>query len=521
TSFPLTDVRIKNWKNFDGFFNNVLLRRPPRKFSHNMGGSIQALNVTWSEPGLATMLYEARIGSTLRYFTRDIGKPNADGTTPVNASGVTGAEDVATTPAAPPYDPRAMMRRGFAGYEEAIPQRIDTSHSHPDLDDWHFAGYHSTSDSGVAAWNDKGAASEAARAALTEAAGIEIPKAEFVMKVLGVYLLVLVPLNWLLFWLIGRVEWAWVAAPIIAIVGAGAVIRLAQLDIGFARNRTEIAVLEMQGGYERAHLTRYTALYTSLTSNYTAAFAEPTALALPFPGGPRKESLLSIANYTDVIFRRDKETSLSGLLVYSNETGMLHSEQMLTLGKNPKVTESLVLAGDEQKGYSIRNTTDITIRDVGIVRRVDPPGGNQPPRIETAYVAKLEPATSAPLRFSPLREDLVWLPEWNQSSSAFAPPAGEVERGRVRLTQLARLAAQRLRLLPGDVRLVGWTSDLLPGMELRPAAPQNSTYTLVLSHLVRGPLPPVRADSNVFEDYLDPTFDLEPATEGDMPETTP
>ena len=29
TAFPLTDVRIKQWKNFDGFFNAALLRRPP------------------------------------------------------------------------------------------------------------------------------------------------------------------------------------------------------------------------------------------------------------------------------------------------------------------------------------------------------------------------------------------------------------------------------------------------------------------------------------------------------------
>ena len=76
--------------------------------------------------------------------------------------------------------------------------------------------------SGVAAWNDNGAASEAARHALTEAAGIQIPRGEFVLQVLGVYLLVLVPLNWLFFWLLGRVEWAWVAAPIIAVLGAGA-----------------------------------------------------------------------------------------------------------------------------------------------------------------------------------------------------------------------------------------------------------------------------------------------------------
>src|SRR5204863_9038441 len=168
---------------------------------------------------------------------------------------------------------------------------------------------------------------QAARQILTEAAGIEIPSADFVIKVLAIYLLVLVPLNWGVFWLLGKVEWAWIAAPLIALFGAGAVIRLAQLDIGFARSRTEVAVLEIQGGYERAHLTRYTALYSSLSSSYTLAFDDPSALALPFASGPRNEGLLSITNYNDVSFRRDKDTSLAGVQVSSNSTGMVHSEQ--------------------------------------------------------------------------------------------------------------------------------------------------------------------------------------------------
>jgi hypothetical protein len=33
------------------------------------------------------------------------------------------------------------------------------------------------------------------------------------------------------------------------------------------------------------------------------------------------------------------------------------------------------------------------------------------------------------------------------------------------------------------------------------------TYTLVLAHLQRGDLPPVRADRNVAEDYFAPVFD--------------
>lgn len=517
TRFPLTDVRIKNWKNFDGFFNNVLLRRPPREFSHDPNSLIQ-LKVAWKEPKLVNMLYEPRIGSTLRYFTRDIGRPSpgdgsasGGGSTPEMPAEPSGAgRPTPPSPAASAAIAAANLRR-FGLQEET--HWVDRSGDHPDLDDWHLAGYQATDPSGVAAWNDACSASESARETLTTAAGIEIPKAEFVLKVLGVYLLVLVPLNWLVFWLLGRVEWAWVAAPIIAIVGAGAVIRLAQLDIGFARNRTEIAVLEVQGGYERAHLTRYTALYSSLTSQYTAAFDQPSSLALPFPGGKRDEAFLSIATDSDVLFRRDKTTSLSGVMVSSNTTGMIHSEQMLPLGQNPKVAESLLLVGDEQKGYSIRNTTDITVREIGIIRRL--PGTST--QLETAYVARLEPASSAPLVFKPLAGKQIWLPEW-EKSTVFGP-AGD--RSQVRLTGLAQLATQQLRLLPGDVRLIGWSSDLLPGMDLSPAAPQNTCYTLVLAHLVRGALPTAKPDFNLVEDYLDPSIDLDPNPDGTTPAEAP
>jgi hypothetical protein len=43
-------------------------------------------------------------------------------------------------------------------------------------------------------------------------------------------------------------------------------------------------------------------------------------------------------------------------------------------------------------------------------------------------------------------------------------------------------------------------------MRIRPEAPQNFTYTLVVAHLARGPLARVRAERNRAEDYIDPTF---------------
>jgi hypothetical protein len=219
---------------------------------------------------------------------------------------------------------------------------------------------------------------------------------------------------------------------------------------------------------------------------------------------------------------------------------------MLPLDDDPKTLATVRLLGDDTKGYTVRNTTGLTIRDAGVFRRVAASGrtGREPAQIEVAYIARLEPgATTSALRFAPLppsadRDDRawggstgspgssptgtlrgdglypeqVWLAEWDNvpifgGQQTGSSEANEDEMPRVRLEPLARLAAARLRLLPGDVRLIGWTDQRLPGMRIRPEAPQNTTYTLVLAHLVRGNLPPVRPDRNVAEDYFTPTFD--------------
>jgi hypothetical protein len=564
--FPLTDVRIKQWKNFDGFFNSVLLRRPPRVFDQD---NLAMLRMKWDDPALGQMLLDSRVGSTLRFFTRDIAFeedkwaadliPSAQATNSAQRPRRGGANTSGIPSGAPVYGAPGFAP-GFPGYyPEPEKIRPDTAAVHPPIDDWHFCGYGSTRPDddkkyaqefarntkavkpdppGVAAWNDQGAASAAARQILTEAAGIEIPSADFVVKVLGIYLLVLVPLNWFVFWTMGKVEWAWVAAPLISLFGAGAVIRLAQLDIGFARSRNEVAVLEIQGGYERAHLTRYTALYTSLSSSYTLEFDEPASLAAPFPSGKQDEALLAITNYTDVAFRRGSETALAGVQVSSNSTGMVHSEQVLSLGTSEKTVETLRLVGDETRGFSVSNTTDFAIRDIGVFRRVDQPASQKPtqPQIEVAYVEKLDPASSAILRFEPLKTELreedvsfessppIWLPQWddaaifshrtNVTRESELPSASDATG--IRLTRLARLASDRLRLLPGDVRLIGWTDQRIPGMKIRPEAPQNRTYTLVLAHLTRGSLPPPRPDRNLAEDYYDPAV-LEPEPDPTTP----
>ena len=351
--------------------------------------------------------------------------------------------------------------------------------------------------SGVGGWNDSSGASDAARKSLQQAAGVTIPDAQFVLRVLAVYLIVLVPVNLLIFRLLGRMEWAWVAAPVIAIVGAIAVIRLAQLDIGFVRSRTEITVLEMQGGYPRAHLTRYTAFYSSLSSNYSLRFEDTSAMSRPFP------PTYSPDRVWPVTYRRDRDVELSGFQVASNTTGFVHSEQMYEPGG------VVHLVGDGPTNWQVANETELDLHHVGLLWRT------ADGRYQTCWLGDLPAKANLPLAWRPpaVRQE-PWFEQWGasrdwgdvvgelmvpgQGSGGARPEADDRAHGD--LAELTKLAAVGGRLMSGDVRLVGWFDGFLPGLQVTPEASQVAAQGLVLVHLRRGALPPPVRDKNIFQD---------------------
>jgi len=487
TGFSLTERQIVNWRSYDSFFNSCLLRRPRRAF--RLSGQTQLVEVDWTDhPGEVNQL-DARFVTGLRYFSRDVSS--------------------------------ADLKRELAV--------TDSGHDE------------------VAGWDDRSGASDAARQSLKDAAGISIPQAGFVFRVLAVYLLVLAPVNWAFFRVIGRVEWAWVAAPVIAIIGAIAVVRLAQLDIGFARSRTEIATLEMHGGYGRGHLTRYTALYTSLSDDYDFFFEDDSALAMPFPHTvPYRRGIHESIN--TVRFRRDKQISFCGFQVASNSTGLVHSELMQNLGG------SIDLLGGADKGWMVRNGTQLDLHDVGVLRR------NEGGQIQLAWIDSLGPAGSVPLEFVAPPGNEPYFDQWRDlltcysyerqqrdifrqsdrdedkkltetevkdvpSLSGSFPVVDKDKDGRLsepevyewcRMSRQGELSLGRLFELAchsgsldnGAMRLVGWTDQDLPGLTISPKASQKIVRTMVLVHLRQGKYPGPRPDTNLIIEFGEFSNDL-------------
>jgi len=451
TAFRLTQGELTRWNGFDNFFNACLLRRPSRRWS---AGPNDFARLTWAASDFDPE--DAQLTSNLRYFSRDTGSES-----------VHRAE---TADVVDPYDP-------YASTVPAIPEAI----IRPE-----HAG-------GVAAWDPFSRTARQARSVLREAAGIEVPDSGFVVKMLGVYLVVLVPVNWLLFTLVRRVEWAWAAAPVIAVLASLAVIRMAQIDIGFIRARTELATLELQGDYSRGHLTRYAALYTSLSTDYDLQFEDFAAVAQPFPSDTEFQMLTGQRRST-VTYRRADDVSLQDVSVRSNSTGLVHTEQQHELAGPLRV--------EYRTGGArvVVNDTGYDLHEVVIARR--PPSdrwkdfrasesGRDEYRgqaIEACIIGDLPAGESAAIVLTTLEDHRAAVMDSN------------AQKNYLDLSSLRATAIAPQQLEPGELRLVGTIDEVLGGMQVQPASSQVRGATLVVAHLEYGQLPPATSDVNSIGD---------------------
>ncbi len=456
TAFRLHEQDLLRWRSFDSFFNACLLRRASRSWSAN--GRPESIRI--ENP------------SRLRILTRDIERLSTskqyESVNTVDAAVATVAPGSLQMPAGPYVDV------------------LDTHKG----------------ESGIGGWNDFNAIAAAARHTLREAAGISVPKREFVVWMVGIYLLIIVPANWLFFRLLGRVEWAWIAVPVVSLTWGMIVIWLAQLDIGFARAETEVGVLELQNDFPRAHLTRYTALYTSLSTSYDVHFDDPAAIAQPFSVDVK---LLQGQAFSTIRLHSEPDRHLDDFPVRSNSTGMVHSEQMIYLGG------TLRWQANKGEPPTLENGTPWKLSGVAILRRAADAGDESV--LECAWLGDLVPGSKVEIAFEPFDADeLAERREQSPWSREARTEAG------LSLGRLIRIAQDPTSLSVGDVRLVAWRDEGLPGVRIVPASPQARRATLVVANLEFGAPPAPRPDANLPPERR-PFEEADPVPEIDSPES--
>lgn len=435
TRFDITSDWLVRWRSRDSFINAALLGRPPRQYSkavtteEYLGGPQWQLS--YPSLGLAVMA-DASHNTGLRLLARDARLPVARDTEPTTEAAASGTQPNGGTAEADSPD---------------APPEFD---AHPSQ--------------GIGGWRDDSDLAAVTLAALRAESGVTIPTRDFVLRGLAAYLFVLVPLNFVVFRLLGRVEWAWFAVPVIGLIGAAWIARGANLDIGFARSQTEIAVIEAHADYPRAHATRFVAIYNSLSRRYDFRFDSPDAAAAPIGilgqvPVDREESVEATLQ-----FGYSEGPTLAGVGVASNRTRMFHIEQMIDLGG---------AVGLESDPEWLRNASRFDLTDAVLVAKDD--SG----QVRFAAAGTLAAGGRTRLRWS---------------DGPLPAAASDSEAG---ATRLLGLLADPAPLPHGSMRLVARCEQDLPGMTVTPESAQTSHSAVFVAHL-RYPatVPPV-GDKNL------------------------
>lgn len=560
TAFPLNHRSLLAWPAFDSFFNNALMRRPRRGYT--AGPNSFQPEVQFHYTDFRGHELDPRFFSTLRYVSRDLGF-QTEFLESEQRRTEQGADRSSTS-----------LPGGGANGEPYPPQERLA-----DRDPWHVGGYRYASLSGVAGWNDGGAVARQAQSVLDASAGIEPPSSQFVLAALAIYLTLLVPVNWLVFRLLGRVEWAWVAAPVIAVVAAVGIVRTAQLDIGFARSQTELSVLELQNGYSRGHLTRYASLYSSLSTEFMVDLDADDARGQPW-GSPMESRAVGQSAAREVELDLEGGLKLANVLVNSNSAELVHLEQMIDVGG------TVVLIGRPGQAARLDNATDLMLKDVGVfgldanqqIQRawVGDLGANEEVRLRwqrlknekltfkeweanpitkpVAYDAEefldqLDENKDGTLSLKEIQKHENYDPDWDRRFDSIRGEASQNERRKRTLNLeevkafIASLPKEDLWLgglfqllsnqLVGQQKssiLVGWTDQDLPGTDWSPEPSQVKRRMLVVVHLDELPWNPVLPDTNLLSDVnaiqddidvSDETLqELEASPEGNKSEAT-
>jgi hypothetical protein len=228
-------------------------------------------------------------------------------------------------------------------------------------------------------------------------------------------------------------------------------------------------------------LTRYTALYSSLSTTYRLEFPESSAVALPFASS-WDYSLLSGESDQEVSFQTDPTPTLSGLTVASNSTSMVHSEAFWSL---PGV---LTWNQTEDAASTLTNSTGLTLHGARLVGRAIDAEGNS--HYQMAWIGDLPSGSSAHVTLMAL-EDLA--PGTSQRDGQ-RPPESSGSDQSLNLRKMVQLAESMEELEPGELRLVGWCDGGLPSVTIEPEGPRRRYAALVVAHLAYRTNPAPQSD---------------------------
>ncbi len=333
---------------------------------------------------------------------------------------------------------------------------------------------------------DEAPVSQSAIESLTAAAGINVPKIGLIMKLLFGYLIILVPVNWIIFRLMGRVELAWLAVPFLAVIGAGLVAKSVQLDIGFSRSESRVACIEAFTGYPRAHQTSFVSLYTSLSESYQAIFEKgqasffPRSVEQPLPPEPveiAKSSSINMPMNRGMASRHFRSKQFDGLL---------HSEEWVDLGG---AFRSAIVGADENGDngeVELENGTTRTLRDVGVCG-VSASGKWNRSGLAMSAENRGKKEVGNRRHQNPVVRAMGRQPLHQRYDSVLSADGRttlrDQENNALSVGQMLSSAIQSVEFRRGKYVALGWIEEELGNLTVLPKASQQSRKTMFVIHL--------------------------------------
>ncbi|MEM6776705.1 MAG: hypothetical protein AAF670_03545 [Planctomycetota bacterium] len=467
--FDLMSDWFTAWDSYDSFFNGGILRRPSRRivvdsigddiagtdFAEGSGtdaddeSDVEFELTTQIFPGWNKPVVAPEINTRFRLFSRDarLRESEAD---------LLSAASTMSPVAGKPKEGSPV----FASFLDATvtPDAV----------------------SGLSGWKQTSDWLLRSQSILFSEVGISIPNSSLVIRSLAIYLTILIPINFVVFRSMGRLEWAWLAIIPCSILGAFLITRAAQLDVGFVRSRNEIALLEMHADYPRGHLTRLVQIYNSLASTYDIELESHDAV-IDIDNARIQDSRnmgLFAGRTSTLSLGMAAGPILSGVRVGSNSAGGVHCEQMVD------VDGSFVWRPSGDGIHSIQNRTSLSLVDAVVVQR------GLDGRLSSALLGDLSPGERLPVSLREVGGTLT---------------SGDLPMG---LSDLMDRAASASGLEAGETRLVARVDGFIEGMAINPECRQTQAQTVVLVHLELPAFPSSAIDANLPGDFRRRRTDL-------------
>lgn len=540
--FPIRSKILRNWDGLDNWFNHALLNRPGRKFVEDLESpaDLKPFPYQWvtANDSEISSHGDPHLSTSLRFASHDW-KYTEPSWNHFSDFVQTASEKFDKEPSGEQFENDTQA----SPIESRSSNRITNLSS--DFQESVSRYYQGARGLTPGQWNDDSCFGIAGRKIIADYSGIAPPNRSWVLTSLLVYIAILVPINYLVFRLLGKIEIAWIFVPLIAIGSGIIVVKAASLDIGFSNKMVQVNVLEIPADYNRAHLTGYGSIYTSLSQFFRFKSENPTTIVLPMEIRNRSKS-----EDNKTVFQYDfsQEPKFGPLQVRSNSTDHFHFQQMVGIGGKFTITQSdegetqvknnsllslkdcLILWDSEDgvryaaiKDFAENGTKAIQFQEPDNFFQMTSSWKNTPmddfSSIMRTVLTAIQSKLKKPLRLLESQHVLDVLRESNpkiavEVEAQLARKSDQETGNRVtslilekavrrayfskeiRLGGLAYQAVQK-PLGKGEIRLIGWTDQNLSQLEVQPALTQTNQRTMVVTQLRSTDIPSFEMDKNM------------------------